>query len=263
MQRLRQYPALVRVGRPLRRTARRVAGPLLFNPATLRVAERLFPRSYERFLNKVRPDPELVVRANTQAAFEYFWHRRDYIESGYLEPGRLRFYELVAEYCASVVPSVGADPLSILDVGCGTGHALEAIRRRLGPGRSCDLWGLDFAPSAIAAAQQLLPSATFVCHDLYTAPLPAERFDLVLCTETMEHLERPGDALQVLNRSCKPGGTIVFTVPDGSQDTWDGHRNFWTVEAFSDLLRPFGLAEISVPWPEQGVILARTVRPGP
>jgi SAM-dependent methyltransferase len=261
MLRLRKYPIVVTVGRPLRRGALRISRAVLFNPSVMRTAERLMGAHYARLLDKVRPDPEMVVKANTQTAFEYFWNRKDYIQTGYLEPGRLRFYELVADYCLSILPPGTGGLLRVLDVGCGTGHALAALQQRFGASHPCELWGLDFAESAITTAKALLPSATFVCHDVYTAPLPAAYFDLVLCTETMEHLERPREALDTLINACGPGGTIVFTVPDGAVDTWDGHRNFWTVPAFSALLGPFGLAEISTPWPEQGVILARVLRP--
>jgi SAM-dependent methyltransferase len=37
--------------------------------------------------------------------------------------------------------------------------------------------------------------------------------DVVLCTEVLEHLEEPSDAIQEMIRILKPGGILILTVP--------------------------------------------------
>ena len=43
--------------------------------------------------------------------------------------------------------------------------------------------------------------------------IASESFDLVLCTEVLEHTLRPFDAVNEIYRILKPGGTVCVTVP--------------------------------------------------
>lgn len=44
-------------------------------------------------------------------------------------------------------------------------------------------------------------------------PLDDNSFDAVLCTQVLEHLERPGEAVKELYRVLKPGGKLFLTAP--------------------------------------------------
>jgi SAM-dependent methyltransferase len=50
--------------------------------------------------------------------------------------------------------------------------------------------------------------------DLQAMPAVADAsFDAVLCTQVLEHLPRPGDALAEIARVLAPGGHLILTVP--------------------------------------------------
>jgi SAM-dependent methyltransferase len=49
--------------------------------------------------------------------------------------------------------------------------------------------------------------------DLERIPFGADSFDFILCTETLEHVARPGSVLAELRRVLKPGGTLALSVP--------------------------------------------------
>jgi 2-polyprenyl-3-methyl-5-hydroxy-6-metoxy-1,4-benzoquinol methylase len=181
--------------------------------------------------------PEDVVKGNTAAAFDAFYGFDEFIAVNYLCPERLALYALVADHCAAR-PAATA-----VDVGCGTGHALLALQRRL---PAVALTGLDYAAVGVARARALLPAATFVVGDLYDAALSAGAYDLVLCLETLEHLTDPAAAVVELRRLCAPGGRVVLTVPNGALDHWDGHRWFWTPAELTAFLRPHGLAYLAL-----------------
>jgi SAM-dependent methyltransferase len=48
---------------------------------------------------------------------------------------------------------------------------------------------------------------------IYNIPVIDGEFDTVLCTDVLEHVEEPSDALREANRILKPGGYAIYTVP--------------------------------------------------
>jgi 2-polyprenyl-3-methyl-5-hydroxy-6-metoxy-1,4-benzoquinol methylase len=174
-----------------------------------------------------------ITRKNTRRAYERVYSD-DALLGEYLAPERVEFYREVAEACAAWRPR------SVIDVGCGTGNLLHAIVERTSPGR---VVGVDHARAGIARARQLVPSGEFQVVDLKKLNLN-ETFELVLCTEVLEHLADPEEAVRVLVRLCADTGAIVVTVPDGAEDTWEGHRNFWTESELQEFLTPYGTVEV-------------------
>jgi SAM-dependent methyltransferase len=52
----------------------------------------------------------------------------------------------------------------------------------------------------------------YVCS-LDAIPVESERYDLVLCTQVLEHLPEPADVLRELHRVLRPGGRLWLTAP--------------------------------------------------
>jgi trans-aconitate methyltransferase len=160
----------------------------------------------------------------------------DWLLGVVLSPERLAFYDELARIFASRAPR------SVIDVGCGTGHLLRFTVDRMSvvPRR---VVGVDHSEAGILRARELLPSATWIVADLYDMPI-SEQFDLVTCTEVLEHLHEPGRAVGELRGLCAPGGRVAITVPDGAEDTWEGHVSFWDESALRKFLAPMGLTTI-------------------
>lgn len=190
-----------------------------------------------RELRKLRePSAARVVRANTRSAYERLYGSAELL-SDYLRPSRLSFYDEVAAICA------GYSPRSVIDVGCGAGQLLNAIAQRV---ETLERGvGVDHTKNAIARAQESFPSFDWRVHDLYELDQEfASCFELVVCTEVLEHLHRPQDAIDRLMRLRSPNGKLILTVPDGAIDDWDGHVNFWNENELLEFLTPFGKAAI-------------------
>ncbi len=55
--------------------------------------------------------------------------------------------------------------------------------------------------------------STYVCDLCEHIPVEDGRFDYIVFNQTMEHLDRPQEALAELQRVLKSGGTILCTAP--------------------------------------------------
>jgi SAM-dependent methyltransferase len=107
------------------------------------------------------------------------------------------------------VESVGSQrPLSVLDIGCGTGLFLKFARDA---GHSVQ--GVELSESAVVYGRQVygLP----IEHGMVdSVALPENTFDVVTMWHVLEHLPEPVEALRTIVKSLRPGGTVLFGVPN-------------------------------------------------
>jgi len=133
-----------------------------------------------------------------------------YIESHRLSHGFLVRRQAVETQLAAI--PVHANERA-LDVGCGTGPYLDMLAKR-----SKTVVGIDVAPAMIEeAARNLPPGADNVqlrVASVYELPFPDSSFDVGVCVGVLEYFEDPASVLRAAFRVVKPGGSIVFTVPN-------------------------------------------------
>lgn len=106
---------------------------------------------------------------------------------------------------------------SLLDVGCGAGHYLLSLRRRLGGGFRYT--GLDATPLYIEMARKAFPDdpdAGFTVGDAYHLPWPDMSFDLAMCCNLMLHLPSLARPLAELCRVAKRGVLLRTLVGERS-----------------------------------------------
>jgi ubiquinone/menaquinone biosynthesis C-methylase UbiE len=156
-----------------------------------------------------------------------------------------------------------AAPSSLHEVGCGEGYWVLRWSRQ-----GLDARGSDFSAEAIGlarlnAAAQGVAEDRFQVRSVYELEPGRDRADLVVCCEVLEHLERPEEALRVLQRVA--GRHLIFSVPRepvwralnvarlryvGSLGNTPGHLQHWSRAAFLRLLgRHFELLEVRSPLP--------------
>ncbi len=56
-------------------------------------------------------------------------------------------------------------------------------------------------------------SSADITGSIYQLPVESASFDTVLCTQVLEHLERPVDALRELHRVLRAPGKLILSVP--------------------------------------------------
>lgn len=94
-----------------------------------------------------------------------------------------------------------------LDVGSGAGELLTLVQKRYGVRH----FACDYTDTLMR-----VPDQPVAIVDLNSEPLPFEdnRFTLVTCAETIEHLERYRETLREIHRVLKPDGIAVVTTPN-------------------------------------------------
>ncbi len=130
---------------------------------------------------------------------------------------------------------------SILEIGCGEG-ALLARMAELGIGR--ELFGLEISERSVDAVRSRgIPTLTDVrSYDGGRVPYSDDRFDLVVLSHVVEHLEHPR---QLLYEAARVGRHVLVEVP--LEDHWRlprdfslgaiGHINFYHARGMRRLLQ--------------------------
>lgn len=128
------------------------------------------------------------------------------------DPSSDRKFERISQTLAERLPC-----RSFLDVGCGDGryfHVLADVQPL--PGR---IAGTDISKrileTALLTAGQAGLRPELVRANAESLPFAAGSFELVLCTQLLEHLLDPVTGLRELARVLEPGGTLVLSTDHG------------------------------------------------
>lgn len=124
-----------------------------------------------------------------------------------------RFNKRLVEYIRDC-----RDVHNILDVGCGEGFSLSLIKKS---GILATLSGIDASRVALALGKKEFPDLDLSHGDIYKLKAKDRAFDLVLCTEVLEHLTYPDKALEELKRVSRK--YVIISVP---HEPWFMLANF-------------------------------------
>lgn len=109
---------------------------------------------------------------------------------------------------------------SLLDVGCGNAELLRLVDARW-PGKR--LTGVDLSPAVVEENRRSLPHMEFQARNAEEDALPGG-FDVVVCSEVIEHVADPAAVVSRLAGALVPGGHAVITCPTGR--VWPTERHF-------------------------------------
>ena len=121
--------------------------------------------------------------------------------------------QLVARY---------SSPGPVLDVGCGRGCTLSALGA-LG----YEPLGVELNETAAWHAKHRFGIEVHV-GDFLTAPYTAGQFAAIIFWHSLEHLDRPAEAIRHAYELLRPGGLLVVAVPNAEslQARWGGRHWF-------------------------------------
>ena len=144
-------------------------------------------------------------------------------------------------------------PCELVDLGCGTGWALEQISKL---NSQFGLTGIDIAQGMIDFAANRVPSAKFICGDLENTLFETDSIDVLFSNAAIQWC-KPDSAFGEFNRILKPNGLLVASTfgPETLKE-WRGAiaaisspprvHDFETCESLSSSLEKFGFKEIEI-----------------
>ncbi len=106
---------------------------------------------------------------------------------------------------------LGREDIRILDVGCGNGIMSIALSSM-----GFEVLGIDIDPTSIQKANELneYPNVRFIVMDVEDEMLN-DSFDVVICSEVLEHLKDPEKIIRQIHDTMKPDSLFIVTTPNG------------------------------------------------
>lgn len=140
---------------------------------------------------------------------------------------------------------------SFVDIGCNAGFAVEAART-LG----LDAYGIDVDKTAIDYAKRYFPQATFDAMSIQDLAATGKTFDIIYCSEVIEHLPELHSFVDALYTILEQDGVLFLTTPDmghysikKDQLGWDAvrppeHLFYFSKKSLGQLLETHGFKRI-------------------
>ena len=105
-----------------------------------------------------------------------------------------------------------------LEVGCGTGYVLSAVRRAF---PAAEITGTEVFLSGLQYASSRLPGIELLQMDARHLPY-VDEFDSVGAFDVIEHIEEDERVLAQMAKALRIGGVLLLTVPQ--------HRWLWSAQ---------------------------------
>lgn len=123
-----------------------------------------------------------------------------------------------------LVPPAGV--ARVADIGCGTGRFVPCLAQAFG----VPVVALDPSTAMLAAAERR-PGASYVAGSAEALPLAAASLDLAFLSMVWHHVREPGAAVAELARVVRGGGAVFIRTP-----TVDGLDEFPFLRCFPESL---------------------------
>jgi len=111
-------------------------------------------------------------------------------------------------------------PGTVLDLGCGSGWFLQAMRAR-----GWMTYGVEISKAASLLGQS--QGLQIFCGTLQQANFRPELFDYVRSNHSFEHMTCPNETLEEIYRILKPGGRLLIGVPNIDGLTARVFERYW------------------------------------
>ncbi len=127
----------------------------------------------------------------------------------------------------------------VLDVGCGMAGSLRLLQGYQ------ERIGIDISEPIVHWCNQMRNGdERYEVMDCRAIRYSNESFDLVLCFDVLEHVDKPRETLMEIHRVIRRPGIVVIVYPFGSHD-WDSHISLVEKPVFDSWLESIGYVVIA------------------
>jgi ubiquinone/menaquinone biosynthesis C-methylase UbiE len=146
---------------------------------------------------------------------------------------------------------------NVLDAACGTGYGTTI----LADAGSSGVTGIDLSADAVSAAQKRLGDRGSVLQgDVGDLQFKDDSFDLIVCFETIEHVDDGAAVISEFRRVLRPDGLLLISSPNPGvyPEGNEHHVHEYSPRELSDLVSaafPDAVEHVQHPW------LASAIRP--
>lgn len=167
--------------------------------------------------------------------YDEMWQRYGHLDAS--SPAAFHRRRLIVELCRRHAP----DARRVLDAGAGRGELLQALGRAFPRAALC---ASDVSRASVEETRRVNPTFEALQMDLAAPEFEQAfsalqgRFDLVTCSEVIEHIPDDHLAVRRVASLLAPGGTLVITVPSGKMSRFDeliGHQRHYREPALRAL----------------------------
>ncbi len=110
----------------------------------------------------------------------------------------------------------------VLDVGCGSGTIVQKLLKN-----GKNVIGVDIGKKFLSFCTSSYRNALFCMADAQNMPFSDNSFDAIVCSEVIEHIDKPEKSLKEFERILRPKGELVITTPNISV-RWAFTEAVWT-----------------------------------
>jgi 2-polyprenyl-3-methyl-5-hydroxy-6-metoxy-1,4-benzoquinol methylase len=156
--------------------------------------------------NKTQKLPNMEISRNN------LWYTNDQFEAAekFVERSIQNRYHFVFDSIGRYLNVCKRRPLRVLDAGCGDGVQLQGLRQMA----ELEIWGIDYNPIRTRRARQKFQGVDIICGDLLHIPFKSDVFDIVLCSQVIEHIPQDDSLLEEAAEVLKPGGLLILGTPN-------------------------------------------------
>lgn len=97
----------------------------------------------------------------------------------------------------------------ILEVGCGSGTIVKRLSEK-----GKNVIAIDLGQQFVRFCHAKYENACFCETDAHYLPFADNSFDTIVCSEVLEHVDHPEQALHEFNRVLRQQGKLVLTTPN-------------------------------------------------
>ncbi len=185
----------------------------------------------------IGPTAGAPADVDAKAFYDEMWRNYGHLDA--VSPAAFHRRRMIVELAQKHAPNARR----ILDVGCGRG---ELLRELSGVFPGAAIFGADVSEQSLVISREKNPTFELfelnLTHPAFELEYQARltQFDLVVCSEVLEHIDNDRLAASHLTKLLAASGVAIVTVPGGRLTRFDvsiGHLRSYTADSLTTLLR--------------------------